>query len=53
MKAYDENIDLLYLYEKYKNGNEDLNIKKDLAYEEEEYAILINEDGNCEVIWNI
>ncbi|MBE7050236.1 MAG: hypothetical protein E7394_05620 [Ruminococcaceae bacterium] len=45
MKAYDENTDLLYLFDKYKNGNEDLKVKKDEKFGEEEYAILINEDG--------
>ena len=28
MKAYDENTDLLYLFDKYKNGNEDLSATK-------------------------
>ncbi|MBQ4629679.1 MAG: family 20 glycosylhydrolase [Clostridia bacterium] len=45
MKAYDENLDLLYLYEKYKNGNEDLTIKNDVTLKEDAYILEIDENG--------
>ncbi len=45
MKNYDDNTDLLYLFEKYKNSDADLKIKTDVTFGKEEYKLLINEDG--------
>ncbi|MBQ4528180.1 MAG: family 20 glycosylhydrolase [Clostridia bacterium] len=45
LKAYDESIDLMYLYKKYKHGNEDVTIITDSALGKEEYKLTINSAG--------
>ncbi len=45
LKEYSDTIELIELYEKYKNGNNDVAFKNISAFDEEEYRILINENG--------
>lgn len=45
MKNYEKNTELLYLFEKYKHGDEDVKVNIDSSLAKEEYSILINESG--------
>lgn len=45
MKNYENNTELLCLFEKYKTGNDDVKINIDSTLLKEEYSILINESG--------
>ena len=45
MKNYEKNTELLYLFEKYKNGDDDVKINIDLSLAKDEYSLLINESG--------
>ena len=45
MKNYEENTNIVYLYEKYRKGDADLSVKTDLSFGREEYEILIDDKG--------
>jgi len=50
LKAYYGKLSLVELYEKYKNGNEDLKLERVLDFSDDEYNLTINENGivvNC------
>ncbi|MBQ2614277.1 MAG: family 20 glycosylhydrolase [Clostridia bacterium] len=45
LKDYETNYDLVYLYEKYKNGNADVTLKLAEVYGEDRYDLTIDENG--------
>lgn len=45
LKEYYGELTLVELYEKYKNGNEDLKLERVLDFSEDEYNLTINENG--------
>ena len=45
LKEYDDNLNLVDLYEKYKSGNSDVKVDTDVTFSEDEYALVINENG--------
>ena len=45
LKEYDSNLDLVFLFEKYKSGNADIKVKSDVSFSEDEYTLVINENG--------
>ncbi len=45
MKNYEANTDIVYLFEKYKNGDCDLKIKNNLTFGKEEYELVIDDCG--------
>ena len=45
MKAYEDTLDLVYLYNKYKNGNEDVTLEKNDTYGEDKHDIYVTADG--------
>ena len=56
LKSYGDNTDIMYLYNKYKFGNVDLNVILNKSYTDDEYSICIDKDcikitaaGDCGV----
>ncbi len=45
LKAYDDNTELMYLYDKYRSGNTDLTITLNPTFTDDEYNISISKDG--------
>lgn len=45
MKTFDENLDLIHIFRKYKNENSDIVFASDSTYAEDQYDIFIDENG--------
>lgn len=45
MKEYENTLDLLYLFNKYKDGNADVKLELDLTYGEDKHDIYVEADG--------
>ena len=45
LKSYSDDFELINLYNKYKSGNEDVLIIKNIAFSEDKYILVIDENG--------